>query len=142
MQTWTVTNDPCFGDGSVEVQLNLNACSDSEFNCNDGQCVSMADRCDGIINCNDKTGRLCYNLVAVIFTTNTFSQKHITNKFSDEVDCFVYEKDFSYLKNMPPEALNNDSALIVDLELDILTILDIAEVKSYMSMQVEIHLSW
>ncbi len=57
IQTWTVTNDPCFGDGNVEVQLNLNACSDSEFNCNDGQCVSMADRCNGVINCHDKTGK-------------------------------------------------------------------------------------
>ncbi len=54
----------------------------------------------------------------------------------------MYEKDFSYLKNMPPETLTNETALIVALELDILTILDISEVKSYMSMQVEVHLSW
>ncbi len=54
----------------------------------------------------------------------------------------MYEKDFSYIKNMPPDTKAVDSITTVQLELDILTILEIAEVNSYLSMQFEIHLTW
>ncbi len=64
------------------------------------------------------------------------------NSFSDEVGCTVYEKDKSYIKNMPPDTKTTKYATIVELELDILAILEIAEVASYLSMQFEIHLTW
>ncbi len=53
---WRLYNDPCFGEGEVITVLNLNACNVSEFNCADGQCVSMEQRCDGILDCKDNTG--------------------------------------------------------------------------------------
>ncbi len=56
---WTVRNDPCFGargSTEVEVELNLNACNESEYNCADGQCVPIHQRCDGTLNCDDKSG--------------------------------------------------------------------------------------
>ncbi len=73
---WLVRGDPCFGGGGrgeegaeVEVTLNLNACNGSEFNCRSGQCVPMEQRCDGVLNCMDKSGerklslnRLCYDV--------------------------------------------------------------------------------
>ncbi len=66
-QKWTIVNDPCFGEGEIEATLNLNACTNSEFNCMDGQCISMEKRCDGILDCDDKTGKLVLiSLVAVL----------------------------------------------------------------------------
>ncbi len=53
---WTVHGDPCFGEGDVVTTLNLNVCNQSEFNCANGQCVSMYQRCDGVLDCGDKTG--------------------------------------------------------------------------------------
>ncbi len=55
---WTLHNDPCFGGGTVVKTLNLNSCKDSEFNCADGQCVPMDDRCDGVIGCDDTSGKV------------------------------------------------------------------------------------
>lgn len=55
---WEVSGDaPCSGAALALVQLNINACDDSEFNCNDGHCVGIDQRCDGRIDCPDKTGK-------------------------------------------------------------------------------------
>ncbi len=56
-QQWTINNDPCFGQGEVTTILGLNACLASDFNCADGQCIPMESRCDGILNCHDKSGK-------------------------------------------------------------------------------------
>lgn len=53
---WTVYNDSCFEEATKIVDLNLNACQDSEFNCGDGHCVSIDQRCNGRIDCQDRTG--------------------------------------------------------------------------------------
>ncbi len=55
-RTWHIHNDPCYGTGSTKVTLNLNACADDEFNCVSGQCKPMAARCDGKLDCDDRTG--------------------------------------------------------------------------------------
>ncbi len=56
---WTIHNSKCFDSQVTEVTLSLNACNDSEFNCDDGQCISMQKRCDSRIDCSDKTGEHC-----------------------------------------------------------------------------------
>ena len=33
--------------------LKLTGCEDDAFTCNDGQCISMAERCDQVIDCRD-----------------------------------------------------------------------------------------
>ena len=38
---WTVVNEPCYQNNETVIDLNLNACSDDEFNCGDGQCVQV-----------------------------------------------------------------------------------------------------
>ncbi len=53
---WTVYGDPCFEVDRAEVTLNLNACNESEYNCANGQCISMRQRCDGVLDCKDFTG--------------------------------------------------------------------------------------
>ncbi len=57
---WDVLNDlECTEgeNGTQVVTLNVNACKSDEFNCGDGSCVSINVRCDGDIDCQDKTGR-------------------------------------------------------------------------------------
>jgi hypothetical protein len=53
---WDVYGEPCYKDYHVVVPLSLNACNYSEFNCNNGFCISMSKRCDGKLDCPDKTG--------------------------------------------------------------------------------------
>ena len=53
---WTVRGDPCYEESELTVWLNMNACNETEFNCADGQCVHVAQRCDGKVDCDDKTG--------------------------------------------------------------------------------------
>ncbi len=53
----------------------------------------------------------------------------------------MYEKDESYLKAMPPEPVGSNTTL-VHLGIDILAILEISEVDSYISMQISIQLTW
>ncbi len=64
---WDVTGDPaCLNKaGSIKkkaqelrtaMKLNVNTCTDTEFNCGDGYCIDINLRCDGDIDCPDKTG--------------------------------------------------------------------------------------
>ncbi len=57
---WEVHGDEgCSGEnntGRQLVTLNLSTCRQGEFNCADGSCVDIGLRCDGNIDCPDKTG--------------------------------------------------------------------------------------
>ena len=53
---WEVFGDDCSDLSMQIVSLNINACSDGEFNCVDGSCVDIFSRCDGKTDCPDKTG--------------------------------------------------------------------------------------
>ena len=55
---WTVYNDPCYETNITKVTINMNACGASEFNCYDGECVDINQRCDGRGDCSDKSGKL------------------------------------------------------------------------------------
>ncbi len=56
--------------------------------------------------------------------------------------CTVYEKDDSYIKQMPPEPLHGDELTKVHMGVDILAILEIAEVDSFIQLQLSISLTW
>ena len=50
---WNITNDgSCIGS-SKTVKLNFNTCSVKEFNCADGGCIQMENKCDGTFDCLD-----------------------------------------------------------------------------------------
>ncbi len=53
----------------------------------------------------------------------------------------MYEKVGSYIKAMPPEPVDSNITL-VHLDVDILAILEISEVDSFISMQLSVKLSW
>jgi len=58
-QRWTIFNDPCYDEREITVTLNMNACENTEFNCANGHCIDIDKRCDGKIDCEDKTGTDC-----------------------------------------------------------------------------------
>ena len=53
---WYFSQDSC-QDANLTALLSMSACVDSEFQCLDGQCIPMDQRCDGRINCEDRSGR-------------------------------------------------------------------------------------
>ncbi len=55
--TWRVVNESCYDQEELEVQLNINACQDTEYNCVDGFCIDISQRCDGKVHCPDRTGK-------------------------------------------------------------------------------------
>ena len=51
--------------GSNYTKLfSLSFCSDEEFTCSDGHCVSMARRCDGKTDCKDRSDEKQCSLIA------------------------------------------------------------------------------
>ena len=58
--------------------VKISGCMEDEFTCDDGQCIDISDRCDQIINCEDK---------------------------SDEVRCQLIVLDYGYKRKVPPFTL-------------------------------------
>ena len=85
-QTWQIYNDSC---GSHYIRnMTMTACSDYQFTCQDGSCVSMKERCDRKIQCGDG---------------------------SDEKDCTLVRLDAGYSKVVVPSGPDGRLHLTVDL---------------------------
>ena len=73
---WTIKGDKgCNGGKPYVTELKMSGCRKGNFTCNDGQCVSMDQRCNQLANCRDK---------------------------SDEENCKILVLEKSYNKNIPP----------------------------------------
>ena len=47
-----VINEPCTArSNSKQIKVKVTACGSGSFTCNDGECVSIDERCDQISNC-------------------------------------------------------------------------------------------
>ena len=122
---WTVTGDvfDCQkGEPTAEpytTYLKLSGCNPrGEFTCNDGQCVTMEQRCNQIPNCRDK---------------------------SDEIDCKLLILENNYNKKVPPIVPTGGDEFNqtrVDISMVLLKIVSMVEVEHKIDFQFGIILEW
>ena len=94
------------------------ACTLDEYTCLDGACVHLDLVCDGISDCKDK---------------------------SDELNCQSIRFDATYTNNQPPlslEAKFDKKKLQVHIEINILSVLELNEINSWMKLQLKLQMKW
>ena len=123
---WTVTGDvyDCHKDEPMggepyTTYLKLSGCNPKgEFTCNDGQCVTMEQRCNQIPNCRDE---------------------------SDEIDCKLLILKSNYNKKIPPIVPTGGDEFNqtrVDISIVLLKIVSMVEVEHKIDFQFGIILEW
>ena len=120
---WTVTDDnpECEEGKPYKILFKLTGCDEkSEFTCNNGQCISLVQRCDQMPNCRDK---------------------------SDEKGCQLMELEDGYNKNIPPitSVSETDFTVVpvpVDISINLLKIVSMEEVQHKIDFKFEIILEW
>ena len=119
---WTVTGDvyECHDGQQYNTSLKLSGCNpEGQFTCDDGQCVTMVQRCNQIPNCRDK---------------------------SDEVDCKLMILEKNYNKNVPPiiprEGGANFNPTQVNISITLLKIVDMEEIMHKIDFKFGIVLEW
>ena len=114
---WTIENDThsCSKGKPYTAELKLTGCSEKEqFTCDNGECVSMDQRCDQEPNCRDKT---------------------------DERHCNVLVLEEGYNKNIPPITLDK-AKVNVSISLNLLKLVDIDEEDYSIEIQFSITMEW
>ena len=93
-------------------------CKESEFTCDDGQCVQMDQRCDQFPDCKDS---------------------------SDEKGCQLVVLNEGYNKDVPPLSMTNSGQKIpveVNVSIRLFKVVDIDELGNTIDLQFEIELQW
>ena len=116
----TNENYECNKGQPYTVDLKLTGCNPAgEFTCNDGQCVTMNQRCNQLANCIDK---------------------------SDERGCQLVVVEEGYNKQVPPivpiEGQDDFSPALVNISIDLLKIVDMDETNHKIDFQLQIMLEW
>jgi hypothetical protein len=101
---WSVTGDGCSIESVHRTVLTFTPCDADQFTCDLGTCVDMENRCDRRADCEDQ---------------------------SDEKDCGIVHVDAErYLSDKPPPPINEESFVMVEVDVEITRILSINEVKN------------
>ena len=79
---WKIENDEQCSHGVTEQMLSLSHCNNNEYICDNGLCIDLEKRCDGVMDCLDS---------------------------SDEFRCRMVDVDQSYSKFMAPIILSNSN---------------------------------
>ena len=119
---WSIVNDSaqCNRGKPHTSQLKMSGCkTEGEFTCDDGQCVTMEQRCDQVPDCSDE---------------------------SDERRCKMLLKKEGYNKEVPPFTMNSKNNLIIpvhlNISIDLLKIVDIEETNHKIDFQFKITIEW
>lgn len=120
---WTINGDAdqCSkGQQSYTIEMKLTGCKEGQFTCDDGQCVSIEQRCNQLTNCRDK---------------------------SDEIGCTILTLGYGYSKKIPPitSTTQNDDFLrpvAVKISLSLLKVVAIEEERHSIELQFQITLEW
>ena len=119
--TWEIRKDSraCnpSGDESYKAELTLSACETFEYICKDGSCVNMELRCDGVVDCDDK---------------------------SDETGCMKVSIAPSYSKIISPPALIKEKQAKMDvyLSVEVHSILSINELDGLIYISYDLSIEW
>ena len=114
---WTIKGDTgCSREGKeYTTELKMSGCEEGNFTCNDGQCVSMNQRCDQLPDCRDE---------------------------SDEKNCKVLVlMEDGYNTNVPP-VISGVKKVNVSISTDLLKLVDIKEEDYSIEIQFSITLQW
>ena len=113
---WKVTNDfGCYSGGTEIKRISFSTCTLDEYTCNDGLCVSLVSRCNGEVDCEDK---------------------------SDELECRIIEESKTYKKHLPPSPQQNKTKLAVEISIEVINMGGIDEIESLVEFQFILHMKW
>ena len=114
--TWQIHNDSkfCSTEEIYTRTLILSSCSQDEFSCNDGSCVKMEVRCDGRMDCRDK---------------------------SDEEECRYLIPTIGYDKFLVPPPMGDEKTTLINMTMNIENI-DIDEVDGFIRTKFTLNRVW
>ena len=97
------------------TKLQMTGCNDAEFTCSNAFCVNMSARCDGKMDCEDR---------------------------SDEAECEALVMPIGYNKFLVPPLNANSKTLILNFTLDIQGLIEVNEMKQYVQTKISYYLTW
>ena len=113
---WEAASYECNFNKNQSLRLQLSACFEDQFTCDDGTCIPHVFRCDNKQDCKD---------------------------ISDEKQCKIVSLDEEkYLKDKTPPPMVEGGKLPVVLSVNIFNILDIQEVQNMISLKFKLGAAW
>ena len=94
------------------MKLNVNVCSQNQFNCNDGTCFTIDFRCDGVGDCVGS---------------------------EDEETCNIIQFTDSYFNNIPPYMYYGGGIV---LSMTVLNVTDVQELSGIVKAHLKVYLEW
>lgn len=133
----TVTDDPCTArSNSKKTRVKVTSCGSGSFTCNDGQCVSINERCNQISNCR-------FYLLSQM-CQKTFG--HFARDESDEENCKMLVIKDNYNNKIAPFGYDyvEDVVIPVDVKVSIaiIDILSIQEVNLVYVLKFRFLMEW
>ena len=113
-RSWFLTESSCNQGLEEDRVLLLSACDQGQFTCDNGECIDIVNRCDGVTQCNDQ---------------------------SDEKACILaFANPENYLKGKTPPS--KADTLSVEVSSQVWVILDIREVAQVIKLKFELSMRW
>jgi hypothetical protein len=112
---WTVYNSfNCYAGKTVDIKVSLAFCPEEQFNCDDGGCIDIVDKCDGQNNCQDG---------------------------SDELNCIILQLPSNYNKLLSPLYMSQTKAS-VNVTFEVMDILNVDEKMGKFRVKFNLSVLW